>query len=747
MAKSGYTSIAATSYDTLKFSWWEDSQSVANNTTTIGWKMELIAGNYGRISSSIPKNWTVTVNGTKYSGTNYISISNNTTKTLASGATVIPHEDDGMKSFAYSFSQEFSINFSDKFIGTKSGSGSDTLDTIARASQPSLVTYPQTTNNVGDFGEEFGIHMNRKSSDFTHTVRYEYGNRSGVIARDVENGVTWAVPLEFMNDIPNDTSASGLIYVDTYNGGTLVGTKYTGFTVTVPASVKPTCTVQVLDDTGNKDRYGSLVKGLSKLHVKTNFYAAYSSPVNAYNVTANGSKYTAAEIVTGVLTKAGTTTITATVTDKRGRTSAAASESFPVLDYSPPKITALAVHRCNSDGTANDRGEFVEVLFSGVVTPLNNKNTAVYTVKYKKTSDDSWTTLTNDVNGWKPSDLNNNYNVNNFAVIFAADGSSSYDVEVSVADNHGTDSRSTSASTAFTLINYHPEGNALRFGGVAEKENTFQNDLDFVQVGNRYAFSTPGVAGSAGYVLMARLTHKKANADTPITFVFTRRLEKSPMTVHVQFKSNSTTVDPDLNGITYEGSNYGAFLVRTAESVWDLYVQKVSAYDTITLQDWYSSGTVNDRMSVEFPGTLAASLPSGLNGEGWHRATPAVLQGIIDCLLPVGMIIQLYSHADPNSMYPGTTWVRIENTFLWGSDANGTIGQTGGEKTHTLTLNEIPAHTHGSYYTPHYSGDKKWAWQTQNGSDMSYGQVSAGGGQPHNNMPPYTQISIWRRTA
>lgn len=131
MATSGSTSVTVTAYDTLKFSWWRNSYSTSGNYTDIGWKMELIATNYGLISSSVAKNWSVTVNGTNYSGTNYISIGNNATKTLASGTTRIYHNADGTKTFSYSFSQVFNMNFNG-YIGTKSGSGSATLDSIPR---------------------------------------------------------------------------------------------------------------------------------------------------------------------------------------------------------------------------------------------------------------------------------------------------------------------------------------------------------------------------------------------------------------------------------------------------------------------------------------------------------------------------------------------------------------------------------------------------------------------------------------
>jgi microcystin-dependent protein len=94
----------------------------------------------------------------------------------------------------------------------------------------------------------------------------------------------------------------------------------------------------------------------------------------------------------------------------------------------------------------------------------------------------------------------------------------------------------------------------------------------------------------------------------------------------------------------------------------------------------------------------------------------------------------------------GGTWVRIEEAFLWAT-GSGTIGLTGGEKTHTLTIDELPEHTHGSVYSQHAEGTKDKAWYNTSGSSLTYGTVATGGGQAHNNMPPYIQVSMWRRTA
>ena len=91
--------------------------------------------------------------------------------------------------------------------------------------------------------------------------------------------------------------------------------------------------------------------------------------------------------------------------------------------------------------------------------------------------------------------------------------------------------------------------------------------------------------------------------------------------------------------------------------------------------------------------------------------------------------------------------MRMQDGFLWASRSTDTIGQTGGEKAHTLTVEELPWHHHGPTYTNAGTATKTHSWLASGGSAMAYEAVAAGGGAAHNNMPPYIQVSIWRRTA
>ena len=120
---------------------------------------------------------------------------------------------------------------------------------------------------------------------------------------------------------------------------------------------------------------------------------------------------------------------------------------------------------------------------------------------------------------------------------------------------------------------------------------------------------------------------------------------------------------------------------------------------------------------------------------------------MIDKIYPVGSIYLAMNSTNPSTLFGGT-WERIKDRFLLAcGDSYTSIGTYGGEETHTLTIDEMPAHTHkynafdytvtpasGTITTGHAGAD-----QTET--------TSVGGGKAHNNMPPYVTCYMWQRTA
>ena len=462
MASSGSTSVTVTTWDTLKFSWEIISQSVANNTSTISWKLQLISDSDGRIDSSTLKKWSVTVNGTTYSGTNTVGIANNATKTLASDTTTIAHATNGTKTFSYSFSQQFSITFSGTSIGTKSGSGSGTLDTIARKS--SLAA------SNGTLGTAQILTVSRQSSDFTHTITYACGSASGTIAtKSSSTSVSWTPPLTLASQNTTGTSVNVTFTITTYTGSTSIGTSTKTISCSIPSSVKPTVSLAVSDAAGHSGTYGGYVQGLSKFKVVVTASGNQGSTIKAYKSTADGKTYTTASFTTDVIAGSGTLTISVTVTDSRGRT-ATASTTATVLTYTAPKITSLTVNRCDASGNSDTSGAYLAVAFSNSVTSLNSKNTATYTVQYKKTSASTYTTQT-------LTNYAGQLSVSNGKFIFSADTASSYNIILTVADSFKSSSKTATGSSAKKLWSILQQSLGFAFGKVAELEGVL--DIGF----------------------------------------------------------------------------------------------------------------------------------------------------------------------------------------------------------------------------------------------------------------------------
>lgn len=120
---------------------------------------------------------------------------------------------------------------------------------------------------------------------------------------------------------------------------------------------------------------------------------------------------------------------------------------------------------------------------------------------------------------------------------------------------------------------------------------------------------------------------------------------------------------------------------------------------------------------------------------------------IVDLIYPVGSIYLSVNSTSPATLFGGT-WVQLKDNFLLGAGDTYTNGATGGEATHTLTEQEMPAHTHAGqrhYQATSSSTGYSSSWTSQKYTIENTG--SKGGGQPHNNMPPYLVVYMWKRTA
>ena len=123
---------------------------------------------------------------------------------------------------------------------------------------------------------------------------------------------------------------------------------------------------------------------------------------------------------------------------------------------------------------------------------------------------------------------------------------------------------------------------------------------------------------------------------------------------------------------------------------------------------------------------------------------------------PIGSVyINASNSTNPASLLGFGTWVAFgAGKVMVGLDAGDTsfdtVGETGGEKTHTLTIAEMPKHNHnvkGSIAAGNYAEGLAFGNDSTPDFEGSVVVLSTGGGGAHNNLQPYIVVYFWKRTA
>lgn len=478
------------SHFSCKLSVWENSYDVSSNSSNVGYRLELISGSSGRFSG-LTASYTVCIDsqGTpQYNQGNgtYSSQSYNTAQTICEGTFTVYHNADGSKNIGCWASLDFqSHSYSPGDFGP---SGYMDLTHIPRASTPTCITHPYTTNNIGVLGDTITIHMNRASDSFTHNVYCGWYAKTITIATNVGVNCQWTVPKDFANNIPNAVSGWGTIFVDTYNGGTYIGTKSVTFSVSVPDTDEFYPNISALSgvigenaESGVPQDWGIYIQNQSKIDYQILGAGVYSSTIKSYKAVVNGVTYTTQTGTTDRLSLSGTNSLVMSITDSRGRTKTL-TDIFEVVEYNGPSITKFEANRCDEDGTLNEEGEYAKIDISATVPTLNNKNTYSYNFQYKDTDENQYTTYEVALTEVK---TDTEVTIGG-SFIIPADGNNAFDYMFLVSDTFNPNiNKVTDIGTAFQLFNWNASGRGFAMGKVSEKD-AFEINMDIYAEKNIY---------------------------------------------------------------------------------------------------------------------------------------------------------------------------------------------------------------------------------------------------------------------
>ena len=440
----------------------ESNVNTANNTSVVTANLYYYGNGVSWSNDRQP--YRIIIDGTAYSGTSSFSTSTSA-QLLGTASKTVTHNDNGAKTVSVSASFTTGVS-----LGTLTTSRNITLTTISRLSSLSV--------GNGTLGIAQTLTISEPTSSNNHKITYTCGSIEGYIlgsasATSTSNSVRWTPPVSLAAQNTKGTSVAATITLYTYNGnGAYVGSKSYSITLAIPASVKPTLTIDVSDPTGYKDTYGNYVQGKSKIKVMPKATIAQGASIVEYEYVIGGTQYKGDTVETSAISQSGSITVKVKATDTRGRY-AEVEQIVTVLAYSAPSLEITRVERTDAAGEPKKDGTYLTVYFNASIISLSSLNKATLKVKKKKKTDTSWipeVTIVSEVS---------DYSVTGGKYTFIADPASSYDVMMTLSDSFNVlVQRTATGSSCTKVFSVFSEGKGFAVGKVAEKENTFEVGWD-----------------------------------------------------------------------------------------------------------------------------------------------------------------------------------------------------------------------------------------------------------------------------
>lgn len=481
-------SLTSSSYDGRYMTLYcKQEKNVSTNKSKITWTLTVTGGSSNYYGTGPT---TVKINGSQvyYSGRkDWETKTFPAAKGSVSGSIMVDHDQYGDAKIEVSLSTAIYV------YEVTTESGTWTLDNIARASQPSCITRPDTTEDVGYIGKTITIHMNRASSSFTHKAYYYFGELSGLIGENITSSVSWTIPMSLCSAIKTSYYGTGTIRVYTYtdNGSTYIGYKDVKFKAHVPEYTLKLDNTAVFLNNKNPviKKWKVAVKGFTKLDWNTKApQSQYYNYITNYFLCLikNGDDFTpddslckltdttATSGTTDYLTYTpGTYRVKMAIKDSRGKWANYVirdlydhSKPFKITiyDYSSPKIQNPKAFRCDENGTAKDDGTYLSLTCSGVVGSSIGDRNGISDILYQ------WRIVGGTYSGKSsiPETPISEFSVSN-----------AFEIKFTITDTVGTETTTTvSIPIGKTDFNLTPYGAGFGMYHDSSKPNTLQSAWD-----------------------------------------------------------------------------------------------------------------------------------------------------------------------------------------------------------------------------------------------------------------------------
>lgn len=380
-----YSSSIRNGTGTIKLEIRQDSQSIANNTSTVYYRLYIQGvDGYGFWNEFNSGKTSVYINGSRVhyqTGRNF-NIRGGGTQQLASGTTTVKHNEDGSKQFAFSASLWSSS-------ATGSISGNFNLSKIPRKSDFSVKDESGSTISSFYAGDKLTIEIDKKVSSFNHTLSIKYlDQEETLISKTTAKSITYTTSDKIMENYMQNLRSMPIDFVlNTYDGNAGIGYVVKRLTLYVPSSAAPVInSVNVTEANKNKiNIIGSspFYQLLSDLKVSTSASGKYGASIKNVNVSLGNYSKSGSNVILDNVNLKGNQNIKVTVQDSRGF-SASTTKTINLSPYNLPNISFFNAYR------EEKNTKYASARISLTSTVIENKNPLDVKVDVAEKDTNSW---------------------------------------------------------------------------------------------------------------------------------------------------------------------------------------------------------------------------------------------------------------------------------------------------------------------------------------------------------------------